>query len=104
MATLPLLRCTVDRDEALANQLLPAVCANRYHVAEGVRGTCQTAWQAAVGASGPRWVAQHMTQASTPSSRGPFNRLVRSNQIAHPGLHWPPVCIRHNKQRHVNIH
>ena len=48
-----------DRDGVLA-VLLPAMCLNRYYVAEGVRVFSQETWRMLMGDAGRERVAQHI--------------------------------------------
>jgi hypothetical protein len=49
-----------SRREAVLAVLLPALCLNRYYVAEGVRVYSQASWKLLMGTSGPQKVAEHI--------------------------------------------
>jgi hypothetical protein len=46
--------------EAVLATMLPALCLNRYYVAEGVRVYSQASWKLLMGTSGPLKVAEHI--------------------------------------------
>lgn len=46
--------------EALLPILLPAMCLNRYYVAEGVRTYSQESWKLVFGTTGRQRVAEHI--------------------------------------------
>lgn len=48
------------RREDLMPVLLPAMCLNRYYVAEGVRVFSQESWKLCFGTTGRQRVAQHI--------------------------------------------